>query len=272
MTALAIDRQTEGYGLAPIPARLSAGAAASTTLYKGGLVAINASGYAVPASADPRLRVVGVAEAKVDNSTGAAAAKTVQIQTGAFWFGNSSSTDAIAITEIGQVCYVADDQTVAKTIGAGVRPIAGVVLGVDTTLGVCVLVGATSHIPGRVMTVVRALAYNDSFLGVAATSATTDITGTLPAGAVILGYDIDVTADWTDGSTGTFALGLGDGSTATLYASDAGNLDGGAARASAAICKYNATAVKVVATVSSSVNLNTLSGGTASLRLFYTLP
>ena len=129
-----------------------------------------------------------------------------------------------------------------------------------------------SRVPGRVHTVVRALAFGDAYLGVAATSATTDITGTLPAGAVILGYDIDVTADWTDGAAGTFALGLGDGTTATLYGADVGNLDGGVARASGAICKYNATAVKVVATVSSSVNLNTLSGGAASLRLFYTLP
>ena len=48
--------------------------AATTHIYVGSLVAVNGSGYVVPASADSSLAVIGVAEEEKDNSGGSAGA------------------------------------------------------------------------------------------------------------------------------------------------------------------------------------------------------
>lgn len=115
------------------------GVAASTTIYGGTLVAKNASGYAVPASASKLLTVVGVSKEKAVGTTNGAvlceAVKCVAV------FGNSSSTDAITIADIGRHVYVVDDQTVGRTPGTDFqRPLAGRVVDV-TTDGVWVSVG-----------------------------------------------------------------------------------------------------------------------------------
>lgn len=269
MTALAANRNTPRNGSGTHPAKISGGVAASTHIYQGALCGFNASGYVVPASADPRIRVLGAAEVECDNSAGTAAAKSVNLLPGCYWFANSSSTDAIAITEIGKVCFAADDQTVAKTSGVGTRPVAGKVVAVDASLGVAVQIADGR---GEVLVSESAFARTDVDINVAATAMTRDLTGTLPVGATVIGYDVNNTADWTDGSTGTFALNLGDGTTATLYGSDLSNIDGGASRTSGAVMKQISTASKVVAQISSSVNLSTLTGGAATVRIFYTLP
>lgn len=111
MAALAADRQTasksgelRGYPVA-----------ASTTIYKGSLVALSDAGYAVAASDAANLRVVGVAFEKVDNSAGAAADKTVRVQAGrSFEFAATSITQAM----LGDVMFVVDDQTFDDAAGA----------------------------------------------------------------------------------------------------------------------------------------------------------
>lgn len=114
--------------------------AASTTLYAGALVAINQSGYAVAASADSTLRVIGRCEATVVNS-GSAGAKNVDVKAGAFWYANSSTTGAITDADIGRPAFVVDDETVSRISSYGVRPPAGLVVDVSSTLGVLVQVG-----------------------------------------------------------------------------------------------------------------------------------
>ena len=47
-------------------------------------------------------------------------------------FGNSTSTDAITLADVGSDCYIVDDQTVAKTNGSGTRSRAGRVFDVDS--------------------------------------------------------------------------------------------------------------------------------------------
>ena len=141
MTALSADFARRRMGVDPVIAiRLAIGVAASTTIYKGSLVALNQAGNAVPASADASLHIVGVSEDNVDNSAGSAGALTCTPRKGVFYLSNSSSTDAITDADIGRFCYAADDNTAARTSSGGIRPVAGVVEGVDA-FGVAVSVG-----------------------------------------------------------------------------------------------------------------------------------
>mgnify|MGYP006921026991 FL=1 len=132
MTALSASRVLRRSGSQAVSMKLkSAPVAASTVIYGGSIVAINQSGYAVPASADPSLFVVGVAVATADNSTGAAAAILVDIERGVFSMNNSSSTSALTDNDIGRVCYAADDNTVARITAIGTLPPVGKCMGLD---------------------------------------------------------------------------------------------------------------------------------------------
>ena len=104
---------------------------AATRCWGGGMVQIDATGYAVPASATIANVTVGRAEATADNLAGANGAINVKVRRGVFRFGNSAAGDLIARTEIGKTVYVVDDQTVAKTNNAGARPAAGICFDVD---------------------------------------------------------------------------------------------------------------------------------------------
>jgi len=127
MTALAAERDTiERDG-----SRLSLAAAAAVIIYAGALVARDGSGNAVPGKAAAGLLGAGRATATVDNAGGAAGDKTVEIDKGIFRFANSAAGDLVTRADIGKDCYIADDQTVAKTNGSGARSVAGQVFDVD---------------------------------------------------------------------------------------------------------------------------------------------
>nr|WP_298099757.1 hypothetical protein [uncultured Shinella sp.] len=127
MTALAGDRRTpERSGdLRVFPA------AASAVLFAGAMGAVNASGQAVPMSTALNLKGAGRVERRVDNTGGAAGAKSVEIYAGIFRFDNSTAGDAITKADIGSDCYGVDDQTVAKTSATNTRSVAGKVFDVD---------------------------------------------------------------------------------------------------------------------------------------------
>lgn len=132
MTALTDNRLTDEKGESPIARTFPAlPVAASTHIYQGSMVAVNLSGYLVPASADPTLRVLGRAEEEADNSAGAAGAITCKVKRGIFGWDNSSSTLAIADAHVGRVCYAVDDNTVALRNPTGVYPVAGRIYDVD---------------------------------------------------------------------------------------------------------------------------------------------
>lgn len=81
-------------------------------LYKGALIAIDASGYAKPASDTSGETVVGIADEKVDNTvTGhTAGGLKIRVRSGrAFLMVTASATQA----SVGDAAYVTDDQTVA---------------------------------------------------------------------------------------------------------------------------------------------------------------
>ena len=127
MTALAKDRDTK----ARTGDKINLPVAAATTIYAGALVALDASGNATPGATATTLTGLGRAEEHVDNSGGSAGDKRVEIRKGIFLFANSASSDEITRAEIGDDCYIVDDQTVAKTNGSSTRSVAGKVFDVD---------------------------------------------------------------------------------------------------------------------------------------------
>lgn len=131
--ALAKDRNTpEQVGdLAEYPVL------AATTIYAGALVVLDADGYAKPGTAATGLIAVGRAEARVVNA-GASGAETVRVKRGVYRFANSAGADEITAAQVGDACYVVDDETVAK-VGTG-RSVAGLIEGVDAQ-GVWVRIG-----------------------------------------------------------------------------------------------------------------------------------
>lgn len=114
--------------------------AASTKIYLGALVVLNAAGNAAPGTAATGLKVRGIAAEQVDNSAGAIGDKRVETRTGIFPFKNSASADLIARADIGTDCYIVDDETVAKTSGSSTRSVAGKVVDIDAA-GVWVKIG-----------------------------------------------------------------------------------------------------------------------------------
>jgi hypothetical protein len=149
MTALTQDRESPQYGtFEPYPTLLSYGVAANTTIYAGAMVALNASGYAVPASSVAALKVIGRCERDVVNQTTAGAgigtngALNVQIRQGVFAYNNpSSGADNITIANLFQNCYASDDNTLTLTDGGGTRPLAGTIYGIGGNVGPSDLAG-----------------------------------------------------------------------------------------------------------------------------------
>ena len=105
--------------------------AAATVIYAGALVMRNAAGWLVKGQTATGLVGAGRAEARFDNSAGSAGDIVARYRPGTYRFANSGSTDTITIAEIGDVCFVVDDQTVAKTNGTNTRSPAGIVDHVD---------------------------------------------------------------------------------------------------------------------------------------------
>jgi hypothetical protein len=85
--------------------------AASTTIYAGALVAVNSSGYLVPAANDTTFECVGVASENVDNSSGSNADLSCNVEVGQIEVFTGSG---ITITGVGKACYVVDDETVGS--------------------------------------------------------------------------------------------------------------------------------------------------------------
>ncbi len=114
--------------------------ASGETIYAGGIVVLSATGYAEAGATATGKIVVGRCEEKVDNSSGADGDLTVKVRRGLFRFANSAGGDEITAAEIGDACYIVDDQTVAKTNGGSTRSPAGFIEDVDSD-GVWVLLG-----------------------------------------------------------------------------------------------------------------------------------
>ncbi|MBL0949263.1 MAG: hypothetical protein IBJ08_00860 [Pseudomonas sp.] len=105
--------------------------AASTRIFAGALVCLNAAGFAVPGSTSATLKARGRAEEQVDNRDGAAGALRIETRRGVFPFANSAAADEITRADIGNECFIVDDQTVAKTSATDTRSVAGIIRDLD---------------------------------------------------------------------------------------------------------------------------------------------
>lgn len=147
--------------------------AANVKIFAGSLVAADATGLATPGAVSATLTYLGRAEAMVDNTGGAASAKTVMVRRNkAFKFGNAAA-DAVTQAALGKPCFIYDDYQVALTNGNGTRSVAGIVLGVEAD-GVWV---------GHVTAVEKSATAALDFPSIAA-AASADLTIALP-GAVV---------------------------------------------------------------------------------------
>ena len=106
MTALSNDANRQRRG----QPRILSVPMAVEKIYKGALVAINASGYATATSLTTAgYVIVGVAAEQMDNSGGSAGDKRIRVESGAeFLFTASSITQAM----LGNAVYVVDNNTV----------------------------------------------------------------------------------------------------------------------------------------------------------------
>lgn len=105
--------------------------AAGAKVFGGALVMRNAAGFVIAGSTLTGCVGLGRAEATVDNSGGAAGDVSLDYRKGCFLFANSAAADLIGQGEVGKLCYIVDDQTVAKTDGGGTRSRAGIVDGLE---------------------------------------------------------------------------------------------------------------------------------------------
>ena len=129
MTALTQERDTQRRDGEQAAFPMSA-----SKILAGAIACIStATGYATKGATATTLVAVGCARETVDNSAGSAGDLKVSVdREGWFRYANSASTDAIALTDVGKVCYIVDDATVAKTDGTGTRSVAGRIRDVDT--------------------------------------------------------------------------------------------------------------------------------------------
>ena len=111
------------------PNNLFAGAlAAGVKLWSGAVACFNAAGYVVPGQTAVGLRTAGVVEKTYDNTLGVNGAVKCEIRAGIFPM-NILAGDPVAQADIGNTCYLVDDNTIAKTNGSSTRSAAGVIEG-----------------------------------------------------------------------------------------------------------------------------------------------
>lgn len=97
--------------------KIEVGVAASATVYQGGMVCVNTSGYAVAASDTANYKLIGVSNGNPVQGLSTITATTngeynvEVIRRGVFPFAIA----AVAITDVGAPVWVSDDQTVTKT-------------------------------------------------------------------------------------------------------------------------------------------------------------
>lgn len=105
--------------------------AANAKIYGGAMVVADATGFAAPGSTSLTVKYIGRAEDNVDNTGGAAGAKTVFVRRKKVFKWANAVGDPVTQADVGNQVYIVDDFTVAKTNGTNTRSVAGKLLGVD---------------------------------------------------------------------------------------------------------------------------------------------
>ena len=121
------------------PVQIMVPVVASKNIFMGQMVAlVTASGYATDPGSTTNA-VMGVAEADAKNSAGSSGDMSVNLRQGQFYFPQHA-THVLGVTNVGGPCYASDNHTVSDDPTDG--PVAGIVLGIDATMGVLVHVDA----------------------------------------------------------------------------------------------------------------------------------
>lgn len=125
MPQLTDDRSTPELGPGPMVGLLGA----NQTIFAGAILRRNASGHLVEGAT--ATGAVGVGRAEERKTSTSAGVTTILYRPGTFRFDNSAAGDAIGVADVGKVCVIVDDQTVARTNGSNTRSKAGIVAAVD---------------------------------------------------------------------------------------------------------------------------------------------
>lgn len=123
----------------------------------------------------------------------------VRIEPGTWNFNNSAGTDALTLADVGKVCFIVDDETVARGSASQTRARAGVVQNVDSD-GVWVTVGPAGY-GRRTITVPFSIGQTDLLAGASAELAS-------PVAGEIVGMTVIVQTAVTTGGPITAAVGV----------------------------------------------------------------
>src|SRR5437016_3282595 len=132
MTALVSSRKTDQRSDGPLLTKVNVKLAAGATLYSGGMVGLNATGFAVPmglVAATPRIAGVLIDDHRESiTNPGADGDMHRDVSRGIFKFENAGD-----ITQAHQLlpCYAVDDQTVSASSSSNARAKAGTIIEVD---------------------------------------------------------------------------------------------------------------------------------------------
>lgn len=121
---------------AGVPGRTSLLVKTGQTIFKGAIVAVDATGYAISGSgiAATGLKIVGIAMKTVVSGAAASGTFSVDVEQGDFIF-NMLGGDALAQADWGITCFADDDNTVRKTSNTSTRSNLGQFRGFDPVSG-----------------------------------------------------------------------------------------------------------------------------------------
>lgn len=262
--------------------------AADTLIPSGNIICRDTSGNAVVGDEDTSLVCLGIAQAEADNTGGTAGAKAVLYEAGATRLDNSTAGDEITKAEVGEVCYIVDGATVAKTDGSATRAPAGIVIDVLDSGEVIVFVGVlpakiaaaydlasgSTGVVKRTVTITQA----DDLAGLGAGVKTLTKAlggGAVPANAHFLGTVVSLGTLLDDATHGTYSVKVGSASdddaiigSVNVAAGQTGFPKAGTAgvRGFAMGPLYAETTNAIL---TSSVDLNTATAGSITIDLFY---
>lgn len=174
MANLAVNRYIKPVGDG-LPKYTDIAIKATTHLYEGAMVARHSGGFLVTGTAAGGGFAQGVTLAEYANDAGADGDVSARVRSGQFWMDNG---DAIADADRMKPCFMSDDHTVNKS-STGNRQLAGVVLAVDTELGVLVLIDPVLN----------------AILSLYSSVAVQGGSGALTAGALAIATGITITAN-----------------------------------------------------------------------------
>lgn len=139
--ALAADRNTKAMDGGAMPTVLTYKVKTGVTIYKGALVGVDtATGYLVPVTAATTIAIVGRAEEGCVAGASASGTYSINVRCGVLKYKNSAVA-ACAITNLGQMVYGEDDETISGTSQANTLSQAGLMVKLDADGGIWVCTG-----------------------------------------------------------------------------------------------------------------------------------